>query len=164
MVLNSLESAYFSYLDKMKKFFIVLICLLVSSCTVRTKFIGGTYTPSLANNYEGLMFVELNDSYHVAEPYMLQECRPYGGLKQTSVQKTGAPPGFSGMNFGNTYWKYSCNGLSNSQNINIPVTSTIAPSYSPNKISLDEAKKKCSDLGLKAGTEGFGKCVLQLSK
>lgn len=29
---------------------------------------------------------------------------------------------------------------------------------------FDDAKKKCSDLGLKSGTEGFGKCVLQLSK
>ena len=30
--------------------------------------------------------------------------------------------------------------------------------------SLEDAKKKCSDLGFKSGTEGFGKCVLQLSK
>jgi len=31
-------------------------------------------------------------------------------------------------------------------------------------INIDDAKKKCSDLGFKSGTEGFGKCVLQLSK
>jgi hypothetical protein len=29
---------------------------------------------------------------------------------------------------------------------------------------IEEAKKKCVDLGFKNGTEGFGKCVLQLSK
>ena len=31
-------------------------------------------------------------------------------------------------------------------------------------INIDDAKKKCSDLGFKSGTEGFGKCVLQLTK
>jgi hypothetical protein len=30
--------------------------------------------------------------------------------------------------------------------------------------SIDEAKKKCADLGFKMGTEGFGNCVLKLSK
>ena len=40
------------------------------------------------------------------------------------------------------------------------------PSYTPPapSVSLDEAKEKCTNLGFKTGTEGFGKCVLQLSK
>jgi hypothetical protein len=33
-----------------------------------------------------------------------------------------------------------------------------------NSISLDTAKVKCADLGFKASTEAFGKCVLQLTK
>ena len=32
------------------------------------------------------------------------------------------------------------------------------------QLSLDAAKGKCVELGFKAGTEQFGKCVLQLSK
>jgi len=32
-----------------------------------------------------------------------------------------------------------------------------------NNLDMDSAKKKCVDLGFKAGTEGFGKCVLKLS-
>lgn len=32
------------------------------------------------------------------------------------------------------------------------------------KISLDTAKKKCAELGFEQATEGFGKCVLQLSR
>jgi hypothetical protein len=32
------------------------------------------------------------------------------------------------------------------------------------QLSLDAAKVKCVELGFKAGTEQFGKCVLQLSK
>ena len=34
----------------------------------------------------------------------------------------------------------------------------------PNRLSLDSAKEKCSELGFKSSTEGFGKCVLQLTK
>jgi hypothetical protein len=33
-----------------------------------------------------------------------------------------------------------------------------------NRLSLDAAKAKCAELGFKPATEGFGKCVLQLSK
>jgi hypothetical protein len=40
------------------------------------------------------------------------------------------------------------------------------PSYAPPApiVTLDDAKAKCTNLGFKSGTEGFGKCVLQLSK
>jgi hypothetical protein len=38
------------------------------------------------------------------------------------------------------------------------------PVVSQSVSNIDDAKKKCSDLGFKSGTEGFGKCVLQLSK
>ena len=30
--------------------------------------------------------------------------------------------------------------------------------------SIEEAKKECSELGFKAGTEKFGECVLQLTE
>jgi outer membrane protein len=40
--------------------------------------------------------------------------------------------------------------------------SVSSPSIKSN--SMDDYKKKCGDLGFKAGTEGFGKCVLQLSR
>jgi formylglycine-generating enzyme required for sulfatase activity len=40
------------------------------------------------------------------------------------------------------------------------VTAQLAAGTSP----LDWAKKKCTDLGFKAGTERFGNCVLQLSR
>jgi len=31
-------------------------------------------------------------------------------------------------------------------------------------LDLSSSRQKCSELGFKAGTEGFGKCVLQLTK
>ena len=48
--------------------------------------------------------------------------------------------------------------------ISTPITSTQINSSKPINYSLDDYKQKCSDLGFKNGTEGFGKCVLQLSK
>lgn len=35
---------------------------------------------------------------------------------------------------------------------------------SSHQVGIDEAKSKCKDLGIKSGTEAFGRCVLQLSK
>jgi hypothetical protein len=44
------------------------------------------------------------------------------------------------------------------------VTSAVHAQPAPNAPALDWAKKKCIDLGFKAGTERFGSCVLQLSR
>jgi len=33
-----------------------------------------------------------------------------------------------------------------------------------NTLSIDSAKIKCSELGFKPETEGYGKCILQLSR
>lgn len=42
----------------------------------------------------------------------------------------------------------------------------LAQQTTPSQVqtTLDMAKKKCAELGFKLATEGFGKCVLQLSK
>ena len=54
-----------------------------------------------------------------------------------------------------------------------PVHSVSVPQQEPvlapqsvtnDRLSFDASKKKCAELGFKPATEGFGKCVLQLSK
>jgi hypothetical protein len=48
-----------------------------------------------------------------------------------------------------------------------PIDGTIQRNTAPvqqSAINIDDAKKKCSDLGFKTGTEGFGQCVLKLSR
>jgi hypothetical protein len=45
-----------------------------------------------------------------------------------------------------------------SERVGSPVTLEV------NKQGIESSKKACSELGFKSGTEGFGKCVLQLSK
>ena len=57
-----------------------------------------------------------------------------------------------------------CQGIYK-QLVKTTVPNQSIPSASSKDVSnIDNAKKKCSDLGFKSGTEGFGKCVLQLSK
>ena len=36
--------------------------------------------------------------------------------------------------------------------------------YQSKAVGINDAKKKCADLGFKSGTEAFGNCVLKLSK
>ena len=45
-----------------------------------------------------------------------------------------------------------------------PITNYGPTQNSSNFISIDDSKNKCQDLGFKAGSEDFAKCVLQLSK
>jgi hypothetical protein len=48
-----------------------------------------------------------------------------------------------------------------------PAPTYQAPAYQPPPsatVGINDAKKKCADLGFKSGTETFGNCVLKLSK
>ena len=91
-------------------------------------------------------------------------CAPLNGLKSKPYLYSKTP----------TYDRYSfvCNGFpeprfaTEPSNIAPPqqTNNTYIQSPENNKNKLDEAKTKCTELGFKANTEGFGKCVLQLSK
>jgi thiol:disulfide interchange protein DsbA len=63
------------------------------------------------------------------------------------------------------------NSLASNQNVNptfrnqpIESNNSVSTSTQQSQNTIENAKQKCSDLGFKSGTEGFGKCVLQLSK
>lgn len=43
-------------------------------------------------------------------------------------------------------------------------TSPTKPANSSSRAPLDTAREKCKELGFKSGSEGFGKCVIQLSR
>lgn len=59
-------------------------------------------------------------------------------------------------------WDRSCND--NRSYMKKVSSAAISNGASSSGGSLDTAKEKCLDLGIKAGTESFGKCVLQMSK
>lgn len=52
----------------------------------------------------------------------------------------------------------------NSTPMSRSINNSNPPPATSNSLSIQDAKSKCSDIGLKPGTESFGKCVLQLSK
>jgi hypothetical protein len=69
-------------------------------------------------------------------------------------EKKDGLPGFTPLS---NDWTFKCinAGKVGSQNSTKPVTTAT---------SFDAAKKKCAEIGLKAGSELFGKCVMQLTQ
>lgn len=84
-------------------------------------------------------------------------CQQYGAKPVLSRKLDGSMSPFSRSEY-NTYY-FDCVK-------DQPYIPPYQPTYSPPAptVSLDAAKEKCTNLGFKTGTEGFGKCVLQLSK
>jgi len=116
----------------------------------------GTYNPSLSNGYTGLISYEPGADI---TSFMQNKCAPYGGLDHSSVTD-GRAPKMVGNNFGFVK-QYRCFGP---PKVNQPPISSPTVIHSQPTLSIDNAKKKCLDLGLKPGTEVFGKCVLQLHR
>jgi hypothetical protein len=88
---------------------------------------------------------------------MDENCRAYGGYNPRSVYSL--PEGWSET--AEKRWYYKC--MKDPQ----VITQIKKPIQQPRtevNLGFSEAKKKCTDLGFKSGTEDFGKCVLQLSK
>jgi hypothetical protein len=129
----------------------------------------GVKHPSPLNGFTGGVFIEPFASDYIE--LMQMRCNSYGGLdfsSQTTVHQSA---------LGEKVIQYKCNAA-NTKTIDAPPQRSISirPNVSVEKsppssipapttsFSLDESVKKCTDLGFKTGTEGFGKCVLQLSK
>lgn len=129
----------------------LLIPLILSGCAIDSKSTSrGTYFATSTSR--GELLVELNSDPEYPKPTMREICKLYGGLDESSIYKVNG----GWLDIGYTRWSYACNGVkSNSQQGASP--------QSP-KITIDSAKSSCKDLGFKTGTEGFGKCVLQLSR
>ncbi len=150
------------------KFIYLAPCILLFGCATHSNYIGGTYTPSLANNYTGLIARELFGG--IPEDIMASNCSPYGGLNRASITKSNAPPNWKLYALDHNYWIYRCNGVvqNNSQNSIPDVRRDVNPLRNSeilnnqNKISVDEAKSKCKDLGFKEGTEKFSDCALKI--
>lgn len=68
---------------------------------------------------------------------------------------------------GNTYFRFTCYSTSqvNALRTDTSQSAVFIDAQNPKgNINIDEAKRKCSDLGFRSNSEQFGKCVLQLSK
>ena len=111
----------------------------------------GTSLPS--NTQYGIIAIHINSSQKYASHFMRRNCESFGGLSEESVTVVTGPK----TGYGFYYYSYKCKGI---QTVNPSSTNVIKSQ----NFDIDSAKLKCNDLGFKSGTEGFGKCVLQLSK
>jgi hypothetical protein len=151
------------YLYKLSYITLPAMLLLLIACNAGVagrNLSPGTYKPSPQNGYKGLLSeAPLSENTIV---YMEQGCQSFGGLNYSSIKEVSRPPG--GSCCFNTWKEWSCNGPSKAVTELKPEPQlTNRPLENP-KISLENAKSKCFDLGFKSETEGFGKCVLQLTK
>ena len=143
----------------------------------------GTYAPSVANGFKGLIGWEVEEDSELLR-VMQKHCAHYGGLNFSSIAPAERPPGGAYLTM--KYRSYQCNGFDFAR----PKIAPVAPvTYTPGeknnsppsknlielndvsppeslkvKPGLEDAKKKCIDLGFKPATEKFGQCVLRLSK
>jgi len=142
------------------------------------------FDPLPNNNFSGKISYEPGGDYL---SYMRDQCAQYGGLDTNSVRDTTSK--IFANNFG-LVKEYKCRGVSDSHNktITAPSSSQINQEYKPptaaentqdiqtqelmplkappvtERLSIELSKQKCEELGFKPATEGFGKCVLQLTK
>lgn len=114
--------------------------------------------PSASNAYKGILFEISPSREGVLEHRANEICSRLGGLKVRPAFSHTTPLGWK-------FYNYQCNGFILAQ----PQIQQYAPrepilQNQQKGISIDLAKSKCSELGFSQETEGFGKCVLQLSK
>lgn len=84
-------------------------------------------------------------------------CGRLGGVKVRLAYSSTVPLGWK-------LYNYQCNGPIVVQ---VPSRRYVATPHAlpaQQVMTFDAAKSKCAELGFKPATEGFGKCVLQLSK
>jgi len=124
----------------------------------------GTYTPSSSTNYRGELLYDATLSLSKEAPIEVMEklCAPYGGLDLASVSHDEKK--WDEI----TRYTYICNKQKEIVPDTTPTatpepTPTPTPTSSP-KVTIDDAKKQCEDIGFKAGTEKFGECVLRLNR
>jgi len=147
-------------------FFSIFICF-ISGCAVydsaflHSKF--GTFDPSPHTDFLGKISYEPGGDYL---SHMRNQCAAYGGLDMNSIQDTTSKIILN--NFG-LVKEYRCRGIPKSPvQLALPSQPLINPQVNNKKESLgmpmSDAQNKCRDLGFTTKTEGFGKCVLQLTK
>jgi hypothetical protein len=136
----------------MKKIIPVLILTLI--------FLSGCMGGAVSNNqlsqnilvYDGPQFFTVNGSLTSPFAFAQDKCR--GGYKLLTSYARG----------GYMLYDFMCSQTPEAKTpIQPPHAHSSAPPQASNA-SFDDAKKKCADLGFKAGTEAFGNCVLRLSK
>jgi len=146
---------------------IIFLSLLVSACGTsgiadhRTFGINDRVVrePKAENNYNGTLVDQSSSSQSALNARATEICTRFGGIKEYPKYGSTAPIGW-------IFYHYRCNGFPPSTVVT--KEESLPQNKEPEKIStglnLEDARKKCQELGFETGTEAFGKCVLKLSK
>jgi len=153
----------------MRRSVLVTLFVFVSGCAVYDDRIAGTFRPSPANGFKGVIHVELGGGIERARPFMMRNCAPYGGLRESSVKVTSADSFQGRLNaLTGTDWAYECNGPQP-----LPVTQPARPGPPPAistpvappvRVSVQQASERCLDLGFKKGTDELLGCIERLRR
>jgi hypothetical protein len=144
---------------------VIFLSLLVSACGTsgiadhRTFGIDYLRGPKAENNYNGTLMDQSSSSQSALNARATEICTRFGGINEYPKYRSTAPTGW-------IFYYYRCNGFPPSPAVTKEVS--LPQNKEPEKISiglnLEDARKKCQELGFETGTEAFGKCVLKLSK
>jgi len=172
------SSTYKMILYKNFKLIALLATLMAPACGgYRISGIPGTYLPSVNSSLEGSFSMTPGQNFEEAKSAIRNACSDLGGLDENSISQY--TPEHVVINLGGSSWfRYKCVGKSTNKNYDrsesnknkydSSIVNKTQPSsdYTPSTstISIEDAKKKCLEIGFKNATEGFGKCVLQLTK
>jgi hypothetical protein len=144
----------------MKNTPLLTTCIFLFSLTGCTSIQKNTESPNIiVIKSHFLTGSENNVNY-----YAKQHCGRYGATPVLrEVKKGGMFFSESGQGEMSLYY-FDCIRQPEVTKQVVPQVTLPTTPIKPAEVDLSDAKKKCSDLGFKSGTEGFGKCVLQLSK
>ena len=113
------------------------------------------------NEYYAKLHCEAHRCKEENQPNVTCLCKNFGGVKLIDPKygfqcnETLENNGISDYHIINYYTSDS--------HFSIEPTPAPATTTTPStKVSIDDAKSQCSDIGFKAGTERFGECVLEL--
>lgn len=117
--------------------------------------------PTPANQFIGLLTATSEPPSGSLERRAFEICSSRGGLKSS--------PQFAFRNniWGWNIYRYQCQGQSTRAVAQVPIQSPAqipSPPQAQKGLVLEDAKSKCLDLGFSKDTEGFGKCVLRLTR
>jgi len=171
-----------------------LLALAMTGCSVYDGHFhqrAGTFDPSPSNNYFGKIAYEPGADYL---SFMRSKCAAYGGLISDSVQSSSTKEAGSHFGLLKEYrcrgeLNSQINKIVSPVNTQDDEVKKLQAEVSrlqelekakqepikaeaviknvtleSERLSLEASKKKCTELGFKPATEGYGKCVLQLSK
>jgi len=113
-------------------------------------------SPSASNGYSAFFSVR-NDAQPDLAAIAEKSCAPFNGVKVKPWRKE---------HYAIYDWyAFQCNGFTAVRPT--PAVESVVQQPKSNvvdfKLQIEDAKQKCTELGFKANTESFGKCVLKLS-